>query len=375
MGLIDQIKRYGQNLLGPRTDRKILIIESDDWGSIRMPSDSVYQQLASKPYQVDKDPYLKYDSLASNDDLTALFDVLSSVKDKHGNAAKITANCIVANPDFEAIRAANFEEYIYEDFRTTLARYPNHDKAFTYWQEGMNKQLFQPQFHGREHINIYQWMQALQEGDELLHEAFDHQMISISSVPCKLTFGYMEGLDYFSLKEKATKSEVLKDGFRLFEEAFGFSSKSFIANCYVWDSELESVLKTHGVRLIQGIIKQLIPDLNSADHTYQYRYHYMGQQNKIGQRYLIRNVFFEPSMEPGKDWLSEVIQRIGIAFRLGKPAIIGSHRLNYIGNIDEENRTKNLKLLKDILQEIVAIWPDVEFKSTDQLEEVYFPGV
>ncbi|MEL7221593.1 MAG: hypothetical protein AAGJ93_09760 [Bacteroidota bacterium] len=368
---MDHIKRYGQNLLGPRTKRKILIIESDDWGSIRMPSSEVYRHLATKPYQVEKDPYLKYDSLASNDDLTALFEVLSSVQDKQGNAAKITANCVVANPDFEAIRAANFKAYSYEDFRATLARYPRHDKAFAYWQEGMEKQLFQPQFHGREHINIYQWMQALQQGDPLLHEAFDHQMISISSVPCKMTFGYMEGLDYFSEEEKTTKSEVLEDGLRLFEAAFGYTSKSFIANCYVWDSDLESVLKTHGVDFIQGIIKQLIPDLNSEDHAYQYRYHYMGQKNKLGQRYLIRNVFFEPSMEPQKDWLTEVIARIDVAFRLGKPAIIGSHRLNYIGHIDEENRTKNLKLLKELLQQIVTKWPDVEFKSTDQLEEVY----
>ena len=95
----------------------------------------------------------------------------------------------------------------------------------------------------------------------------------------------------------------------------------------------------------------------------------MGQKNKFGQYYLVRNAFFEPSLEPGKDWVADCLKRINIAFRWSKPAII-AHRLNFIGAIHEENRTKNLELLKRLLLEIVKLWPDVEFKSSDELVKI-----
>ena len=94
---------YLQNLPGIKTNRKIVVIESDDWGSIRMPSRKVYDQLFKKGYKVDLDPYMKYDCMANSNDLEALFEVLSSVQDKNGRNAIITANTIMANPDFEKI--------------------------------------------------------------------------------------------------------------------------------------------------------------------------------------------------------------------------------------------------------------------------------
>ena len=57
------------NSRGWRTDREIVVIESDDWGSIRMPSKRVYDELLSKGFPVDILPYLRYDSLESNIDL------------------------------------------------------------------------------------------------------------------------------------------------------------------------------------------------------------------------------------------------------------------------------------------------------------------
>jgi hypothetical protein len=91
----------------------------------------------------------------------------------------------------------------------------------------------------------------------------------------------------------------------------------------------------------------------------------------LGQRYLIRNAFFEPSLDPQFDWVSDCLKRIKIAFHCKKPAIIGSHRLNYIGFIEESNRTKNLAQLKILLKEIVKRWPKVEFIASDELESIW----
>src|SRR5690606_1901624 len=93
---------------GWTTDRKIIVIESDDWGSIRMPSRDVYERLLKKGIRVDKSVYNKYDTIASVDDFEHLFEVLSQFKDINNNNPIITANTIVANPDFYEIRKSNF---------------------------------------------------------------------------------------------------------------------------------------------------------------------------------------------------------------------------------------------------------------------------
>jgi glycosyltransferase involved in cell wall biosynthesis len=49
-----------------RTNRKIVVFESDDWGSIRMPSISVLQELRAFGIPVDKSPYCRFDALESN---------------------------------------------------------------------------------------------------------------------------------------------------------------------------------------------------------------------------------------------------------------------------------------------------------------------
>ena len=62
-----------------------------------MPSPEVYKKCLRAGYPVDKIVYERYDSLASEEDLEMLFDLLSSYKDARGNHPLITANCLVAS--------------------------------------------------------------------------------------------------------------------------------------------------------------------------------------------------------------------------------------------------------------------------------------
>ena len=72
--MLKSIVRNLANLPGWRTNRKIVVIESDDWGTIRMSSKEAFNSLLNKGYPVDQCPYNKYDALESNQDLEMLFD-------------------------------------------------------------------------------------------------------------------------------------------------------------------------------------------------------------------------------------------------------------------------------------------------------------
>ena len=66
------IVRILANLPGWCTNRKIVVIESDDWGSIRMPSEFAYSNLLNKGIDVDKSYlYDTLDSLEKKEDLEA----------------------------------------------------------------------------------------------------------------------------------------------------------------------------------------------------------------------------------------------------------------------------------------------------------------
>ncbi len=367
-----KISRNLINVLGFRTDRQIIVIESDDWGSIRMPSRPVYDTLLKENYRVDECPYCKYDSLANADDLSSLFEVLTAFKDKNGRSPIITANTVVANPDFEKIRASGFQNYYYEPFTETLNRYSSHSRVFDLWNEGIVENIFHPQFHAREHLNVNRWMTSLQCDDKLTHKAFDNQMISISSLAATPDnkSAFMDSFNFNKEEEIDFLAQNVKEGLELFNSIFGFSSKSFIGSCYIWDQNLEKVLSENGVSYLQGVVVHKQPIISESASDFKLKYHYLGQENRFKQRYLLRNVFFEPSHNPNFDWIGDCMNRIETAFRWGKPATISVHRLNFIGHIDSENRQNNLSLFKMLLNRILLVYPNVEFMTSDELGDL-----
>lgn len=352
------------NIPGWRTKRKILVIESDDWGSIRMPSRELYEKFVANGFEISGSDYNRLDTLESNDDLTMLFEVLHSRKDASGKPAVLTADFVVGNPDFKKIRQSDFNEYHYEPVTETLKRYPQRDKVESLWKQGISEEIFHPQFHGREHVNIVRWMNALKERSSEIMFTFDHE----TTFSGDGDYNFMEVLDYNTPDDMDIMKKSLIEGLNLFEKMFGFRSKSFIPPCYTWNSDIEETLYQNGVKYMQGLVVQLVP--KGSFGNYKKKYHFLGNRNSYGQYYLIRNCFFEPSLTRITDPVGDCLNRVETAFRWNKPAIISSHRINYMGSLDEKNREVNIGLLDDLLHRIIKNWPDVEFMTTDKLGDL-----
>lgn len=359
-----------RNMTGFRSGRKIVVIESDDWGSVRMPCRDVYEAALKAGYHVDRRPFERYDSLASAEDLAALFDVLRRFRDKNGCHPIVTANAAVANPDFEKIEKTGFREYACEPFTETLKRSFPGDDVFGLWRDGMADRIFRPQFHGREHFNIPRWLEQLQAGDEDAFFAFKHRMVGIASkTHPERGNALMVALAPRNGADEEFQRRSLAEGLDLFERIFGYRSRTFIAPCYTWSRETEPFLAGLGVQLLQGAFFQNVPRIGSEREKIR---HYIGEKNAWGQYYTVRNCSFEPTLTGNrKDAAANCLREIGIAFRWKKPAIISSHRINYIGAIDPRNRNANLKFLHDLLAGIVRRYPDVEFMSSDEILSLF----
>lgn len=358
------------NIPGWHTNRHLIVIESDDWGSIRMPSREVYNKFLSQGIHVDRDPYCRYDALESAQDLSNLFEILMSVKDIHGHPAAITANAVTANPIFEKIKESHYQSYYYEPFTLTYQRDPLHANTFELWKQGMDTGVIHPQLHGREHLNVKKWLRTLQSGDPITLKSFDLGTFGLTQLVDDSIDEYYMGAFNSGLDEDITYyQQVLTEGQNLFNQIFGFKSRSFIATTYEWSPKIEPILCKLGISYIQGTTCQKIP--LDDDQTVKYVWRgFQGTKTKAGLIRLMRNCFFEPSTKPGFDYVSDCLNRIRIAFKWGKAANICAHRVNFIGSIDPQNASRNLHEFKRLLNEIVHRWPDVEFITSDQLGDI-----
>jgi len=368
MKFVKKLKSIAKNIPGPRVKEKIVVIESDDWGTIRTPSVHAFESLCKEGILDPKNGFSRYDTLESNDDLIRLFDVLTKHKDSRGNHPIITADTIVANPDFEKIQSSSFQEYHYESFPETLNKYPNRDKVLSLYKEGIQGGFFIPQFHGREHVNVRQWMSLLQANDQKYHSAFKWQTFSIDhkSEGTKRN-NLMAAFDFENEEEKASGLKIVASGIELFKEIFDYSPKSFIAPCYIWDSSLEERLHQNQIESVQGIKYQYVPKPGAT--WYNTKNHYTGEMSEQGLCYLVRNAPFEPSPVPSINYLEECLMNVSMAFKMSKPAIITSHRVNFLGALDPKNSDKNLKTFDELLRRIIKNWPEVIFMSSDQLSD------
>jgi len=352
---------------GFKTSKKILVIESDDWGTIRTSSKQNYLNLLEKGYPIDQNPYCKFDSLENDQDIQILLETLSSVKNSYNQNPIFTFNNVVANPNFEKIKASQFNEYYFEPFYETHSKYDGHSNVMNLYHEGIKNKLLYPQYHGREHLNVNRWLKSLQKQEQHVLDGLENDMFSFAWLKNNSYRNeYMDSFDIDELNELPNQEKIFTEGYNLFEKIWNFKSTSFIANCYIWHPQLEKFATKVGVKYFQGLPFQFIPSLKKH-YNYTKKFHYMGQVSKNNITYLVRNSFFEPSVYPNVDWIDSALNRINLAFKFNKPAILSSHRLNFIGGINENNRTKNIQKFEELLKTIVKKWPDIEFMASNTL--------
>ena len=352
------------------TDRKLVIIESDDWGSIRMPSYEVYEKLLKRGFAIYQRPFEKFDSIATNQDFEHLVDTISKYRDINGNHPIITANVITANPDFKKIKENNFEKYYYESFKTTIEKYDQ--ISFDSWKYAIREKVFFPQLHGREHLNVSTWMESLMDIKSDNRIAFNFEMMG---VPTKVNpdLGNQHqiafNLDFSKMENREFVRKSIIEAQQIFESTFGFLSKTFISPVYTWNNYIEDCLREVAIDALQGGRYQIIP-FNAKKKK-----HYIGEISKnTNLLYLVRNAFFEPSTVLDYDQrflqLNQLKRQSDLAFKFKKPLVISMHRLNFIGRIFERNRIVNLCLLDDYLKWLISNYPDVEFITSVELVQL-----
>lgn len=360
--MLKLIKDYIINFQGYKTKRKLVAFLVDDYGTIRISSSEALETLSKLDEKIKENRFNKFDDIASQGDLEALFKVLKSVKDKNGNPAVFTPMTVVANPNFKVIEENDFKSYAYENFYQTLDNRKDGDGIKKLWKQGIEEGIFVPEFHGREHLNVRFWMSFLNKNDENVLTAFKNQSIGINPKHNN-GIGYMAAFDLVEQNHIQELNEIATDGLNIFEDLFGYRSVLFTPSALIHHDDMHAQLNEDGIKYIDMARSRVQPTYNG---TKTKKYHYLGQKNEFDQQYITRNVMFEPNKDD-KSAVKRALNEIETAFKYNKPAIISSHRVNFVGGKSIENREKGLKDLKHLLDGIITKWPDVEFVAIRDL--------
>ena len=351
-----------KNIGGWSTKRKLIVFESDDWGSNRISSKASYEKLVAQGIIRPSNHYDKFDTLEKSGDIENLLEVLSSFKDNMGNHPVFTPFFNTANPDFEKIRQSEYNVYHYKSFWETLDKYGEKDRVMQLWKAGISNHLVTPAFHGREHLCVPLWMRYLGLGHEKIRKAFEHQFYSVSIKGLPLfASAFRPALFFDDNAQIDFLKQSLTDGLNQMKFIFGETLKVFCPPNGISHPLFDEEVAKGGVLAV--VTKRFRPEPNGLGAVRKKHYGF-GSKNKFGQIHYFRNCGFEPVSKRGVDIC---LKDIAAAFRWGKPAIISTHRVNYIGSIDPKNSEYGLTEFRKLLHQILKKWPQAEFVSSNQL--------
>lgn len=353
------------NLRGWKTRRKILVVESDDWGAIRMPSRLAWKKLLAAGIRVDRSPYDTLDCLENRADLQALMNVIDSHRDAAGRPAVMTFNTVMGNPDFAAIERDGFEHFHHQQFFDSYRQYLEEDLERD-WCRATQEGLIRPQFHGREHLNVPLWMRDLKARRQETILAFKHSFYGLTTKTSSLRqANYLAAFWVESAADLESTLSRLSEGLSLFRDTFGYDSRTFVPCNYILPDQAQALLRAHGVRMLQSQRGQFVPNAQGSGGRIERAF--TGKHSAAGLLRAVRNVMFEPFENNSADWVAGALKQIQQSFAFGKPAVVSSHRVNYVSGMSLKHRDRSLALLDTLLERIRRRWPDVEFLSSDQL--------
>jgi len=361
-----QIFNYLKNISGWTTKRKILCFAVDDYGNIRMHDKPTSTYLKNKGC-ISNNRFDNLDTLETSEDLKYLYEVLDTVKDSNSKPALFTTYALVANIDFERIKHNYQYELLPDTFERLAKENKKYKNTFDTIQSGITHNFIKPQFHGREHLNISLFEHHLRDKQKCFMENLSNKSYAgIPINPAKPTVKFTQSFAFWQEEEVENHKNIIKKGLNLFEDVYGYKSLSFTPPSQQIHPKLFSFLESEGVKAID---KPRKTKRHIGKNIFKKENNKLGIQKNENHVTIVRNAVFEPNSNKNLNWVESTFKQVQAAFRMQKPAIVSSHRVNFCGHISTENRKDSLLLLKALLCKIVENYPDVEFMSVDQLAE------
>ena len=304
--------------------RKAVVIESDDWGLCAWSPDvEAFRSLQSLP-QFRGAAGRRYgaSTLESAADVERIATLLAELKGGDGFPPVLQANTVMAGPDYARLLPPAFacDALPLGESADGTGRWARPGLAAAV-DRAIESGVWWPELHGLHHLPETAWLVALRRGDDDARRAFD-----LESPVCDAVAASGE---YDSSEPRELRRKNLESAVGRFRKRFGRSPGSFCPPDYRWDETTEEDAEQLGITVIQGHSERASGPLPRVRH-------FLGKFGfpKIeGARlYLPARIAFEPGAEDDADRLGvdAALNAIRAAWSRGQPAIVSTHRANYV---------------------------------------------
>lgn len=314
----------------------VLILESDDWG----PGPDGHAQA-----------------------LAALVDTLLRQRDRTGRPAVATIGVILGIPDAQAMRDDAVGGYR----RRTLAE-PDHSAMLEALRRGARSKALALQLHGLEHLWPEAFVKALRDPAGAARAWLKQGDGShTEGLPSPLQSRWTDAAVLPSREiSAAAVAAAASEEVALFARIFGASPEVAVPPTFVWTAEVEWAWAGAGVRCVVTPGRRLTCRDADGRPAGEDRWMLNGECGAGGITYIVRDLYFEPARGHR---CGDVLPGIRDHFRLGRPALLETHRFNFVGS--DEQRLAALAEIGALYDAVRREYPDLRFMSTAELGRVF----
>lgn len=306
----------------------ILIIESDDWGAGPLEQANALRRIST---------------------------VLRGIRDRTGRPAVMTLGVITEVPDGPRIAASDCREY-----HALPLSDPRFDDVCTAMQKGIAASVFAPQLHGQCHYWPAAVMAAAKTDPAVQVWLTAPEPAATEQLPSHLQSRWV---DASVLPSRALNAEDIRQAVAYeaaaYEALFGSKPQVAVATTFVWNDTIEAAWSTAGIEVIITPGRRATGRDASGQPAAVDKSMLTGERSLSGEIYLVRDVYFEPTLGHEPQRLVDGLQ--GRA-RQGRACLVETHRFNFLQALDE-----TLSSLRTALEAAKEAMPDVRFVTPAEL--------
>ncbi len=342
-----------------RLDRPIILFQSDDWGRVGVRDREGWDELQQAGIHLGESPYDFY-SLETAHDLHALRTVLKKHRDSAGRNPSIGMNFITANIDFDRCLHTSENKISLLPLADGLPRQWQRPHLFEAYQQGTEDGVFLPALHALTHFcekAILRELKANGEHAELIRKLWRAQTPYIYWRMPWVGYEYWDPEmtrehRFLSLEEQ--RSSICQAA-EIFQKLFPAAPLSACAPGYRANDDTRTAWFEAGIRVVQNG-----PAKNKAPHL-----------DARGMLHTFRTVELEPATS--KCHLVELTNTVEECFRIGVPAVVSIHSINFHSSL-RDFRTPTLLLLDHFLDLLEQKWPNLLYLNDADLFRIATEG-
>jgi len=274
---------------------------------------------------------------------------LGRFKDREGHPPVFALGLTLAFPDQERMASEGFKTY-WRRLLSDPVCLPVREAI----REGMEAGVFSAQLHGMEHF----W------GPILVREETVRAWLTGSLFPATEALPSALQSRWAGPQTAEEVHAAAVEEARTFREIFGVIPQVAVPPTFVWGLAVERAWKEEGVHVV------MTPGRRYADRDAggrlvpEGRVIHTGDISPSGCLYLVRGRYFEPTLGHSAE---HGAAEVGECLRLGRPALLETHRMNYIAPPDEAD--KAFAALEALLETVLSAYPGVRFMATETLAD------